>query len=166
MDLPPVLRQAVKTQNPLNGELSHGIVAQVVYEGVQAGRRQATGAGGFHRRGGASVGGQPIERGEPTVPGCVLDGLTSPVARALPRSQSRVAWGVRLMSRSLASKSGSGLRVNARIRCGCSSEAFRIAWTVLCGTPACSARAGPRTERSPAGTASNRLQTYRKVEYA
>jgi hypothetical protein len=27
MDLPPVLRQTVKTQNPLNGELSHGIVS-------------------------------------------------------------------------------------------------------------------------------------------
>ena len=26
MDLPPVLRQTVKTQNPLNGELSHGVV--------------------------------------------------------------------------------------------------------------------------------------------
>jgi hypothetical protein len=27
LDLPPVLRQTVKTQNPLNGELSHGIVS-------------------------------------------------------------------------------------------------------------------------------------------
>ncbi len=27
LDLPPVLRQTVKTQDPLNGELSHGIVA-------------------------------------------------------------------------------------------------------------------------------------------
>jgi arylsulfatase len=27
LDLPPVLRQTVKTQNPLNGELSHGVVA-------------------------------------------------------------------------------------------------------------------------------------------
>ena len=27
MDLPPVLRQRVKTQNPSNGELSHGIVS-------------------------------------------------------------------------------------------------------------------------------------------
>jgi len=26
LDLPPVLRQMVKTQNPLNGELSHGVV--------------------------------------------------------------------------------------------------------------------------------------------
>ena len=26
LDLPPILRQPVKTQNPLNGELSHGIV--------------------------------------------------------------------------------------------------------------------------------------------
>jgi hypothetical protein len=27
VDLPPVLRQPVKTQNPSNGELSHGIVS-------------------------------------------------------------------------------------------------------------------------------------------
>jgi len=27
LDLPPFLRQTVKTQNPLNGELSHGIVS-------------------------------------------------------------------------------------------------------------------------------------------
>jgi hypothetical protein len=27
LDLPPVLRQTVKAQNPLNGELSHGIVS-------------------------------------------------------------------------------------------------------------------------------------------
>jgi hypothetical protein len=26
LDLPPVLRQMVKTHNPLNGELSHGVV--------------------------------------------------------------------------------------------------------------------------------------------
>jgi len=30
----PVLRQAVKTQNPSNGELSHGVVTQAVHEGV------------------------------------------------------------------------------------------------------------------------------------
>ena len=30
----PVLRQVVKTQNPLNGELSHGVVTQAVHEGV------------------------------------------------------------------------------------------------------------------------------------
>ncbi len=30
----PFLRQVVKTQNPLNGELSHGVVTQAVHEGV------------------------------------------------------------------------------------------------------------------------------------
>jgi hypothetical protein len=30
----PELRQVVKTQNPLNGELSHGVVTQTVHEGV------------------------------------------------------------------------------------------------------------------------------------
>ena len=31
MDLPPFLIYAVKTQNPVNGELSHGSVANVVF---------------------------------------------------------------------------------------------------------------------------------------
>jgi hypothetical protein len=31
LDLPPVLRQAVKTQNPLNGELSHEPLTQAVH---------------------------------------------------------------------------------------------------------------------------------------
>jgi len=34
MDLPPILRQMVKTQNPLNGELSHGVVTKAVHQGV------------------------------------------------------------------------------------------------------------------------------------
>ena len=34
LDLPPFLTQMVKTQNPLNGELSHGVVTQAVHEGV------------------------------------------------------------------------------------------------------------------------------------
>jgi hypothetical protein len=34
MDLPPKMRQLVKTQNPLNGELSHGIISQAVHQGV------------------------------------------------------------------------------------------------------------------------------------
>jgi hypothetical protein len=34
LDWSPILRQTVKTQNPLKGELSHGIVSQAVYEGV------------------------------------------------------------------------------------------------------------------------------------
>jgi transposase len=34
VDWPPVLRQTVKTQNPLNGELSHGSNTQAVHAGV------------------------------------------------------------------------------------------------------------------------------------
>jgi len=34
VDLSPFLRQPVKTQNPMNGELSHGIVTQEVHQGV------------------------------------------------------------------------------------------------------------------------------------
>ena len=34
MEWSPFLRQVVKTQNPLNGELSHGVVTQVIHEGV------------------------------------------------------------------------------------------------------------------------------------
>jgi len=34
LDLPPNLRQLVKAQIPLNGELSHGIVAKAVHQGV------------------------------------------------------------------------------------------------------------------------------------
>jgi len=34
MDLPPKMRHLVKTQNPMNGELSHGNVSQAVHEGV------------------------------------------------------------------------------------------------------------------------------------
>ena len=30
LDLPPKVRQLVKTQNPMNGELSYGIVSQAV----------------------------------------------------------------------------------------------------------------------------------------
>src|ERR1035441_3332798 len=36
MDLPPLLTQPVKTQNPMNGELSHGIVTQAVHQGVRS----------------------------------------------------------------------------------------------------------------------------------
>ncbi|MFP5231975.1 MAG: helix-turn-helix domain-containing protein, partial [Acidobacteriota bacterium] len=39
LDLPPFLRQRDKTQNPTNGELSHGFVTQAVHQGIQAGRR-------------------------------------------------------------------------------------------------------------------------------
>lgn len=46
LDLSPFLTQTVKTQNPLNGELSHGSVTQAVHQGVQAGRRTAAGIGG------------------------------------------------------------------------------------------------------------------------
>jgi hypothetical protein len=34
MEWPPVLRQMVKTQNPSNGELSHGSNTQAVHTGV------------------------------------------------------------------------------------------------------------------------------------
>jgi hypothetical protein len=34
VDLPPKMRHLVKTQNPMNGELSHGNVSQAVHEGV------------------------------------------------------------------------------------------------------------------------------------
>ncbi len=37
------------------------------------------------------------------------------------------------ISSSLASKSGSGLKVNVRMRCGCSPQAARISWTVVLG---------------------------------
>jgi hypothetical protein len=47
VDLPPFLRQTVKTQNPTNGELSHGFVTQAVHQGVQAGRRSASGGRGI-----------------------------------------------------------------------------------------------------------------------
>src|SRR5829696_8233081 len=51
------------------------------------------------------------------------------------------------MSNNLGSNSGSGLKVNVRIRCGCNCDAFRIAWTVLCGRP--TLRANVRTVQRP-----------------
>jgi transposase-like protein len=45
LDLPPFLTQPVKTQNPMNGELSHGIVTQAVHQGVQTGRSTRLEAG-------------------------------------------------------------------------------------------------------------------------
>lgn len=50
-DLSPFMRQPVETQNPLHGELSHGIVTQEVHQGVQAGRGSTAGSGGIARRG-------------------------------------------------------------------------------------------------------------------
>jgi len=47
------------------------------------------------------------------------------------------------MSSSLASKSGSGLKVNVRMRCGCKSDSTSIACTVLRGRPR--SRASVRT---------------------
>src|ERR1043166_2201204 len=55
----PRLRQPVKTQNPFKGELSHGVVTQVVHQGVQAGRGSAAGRGRLDRGGGTGVGSQP-----------------------------------------------------------------------------------------------------------
>ena len=37
LDLSPFLTQPVKTQNPLKGRMSHGVVEKDVHEGVQAG---------------------------------------------------------------------------------------------------------------------------------
>src|ERR1035441_198167 len=54
VDLPPFLTQSVKTQNPLNGELSHGIISQAVHQGVQAGRGTAAGSRGIVGRGGGT----------------------------------------------------------------------------------------------------------------
>ena|SRR5208337_1340874 len=56
VDLPPKARQLVRTQNPLNGGLSHGIVSQAVHQGVQVGRRTAAGTRHFDCRNGAGVG--------------------------------------------------------------------------------------------------------------
>ena len=43
LDLSPILRQTVKTQISLDGELSPGIVTKAVHQGVQTGRRPAAG---------------------------------------------------------------------------------------------------------------------------
>src|SRR5258708_302208 len=59
VDLPPFLRQTVKTQNPMNGESSHGFVTQAVHQGIQAGRGSAAGGRGIAGRGCTGVGGQP-----------------------------------------------------------------------------------------------------------
>src|ERR1019366_7560078 len=63
LDLSPFLTQSVKTQNPLNGELSHGDLSQAVHSGVQVGRRSAAGVRGFIGRGDAGVGSQTESRG-------------------------------------------------------------------------------------------------------
>jgi hypothetical protein len=55
----PKLRQPVKTQNPFKGELSHGIIPQVVHKGVQAGRGAAAGRRCFDWRSGAGAGSEP-----------------------------------------------------------------------------------------------------------
>ena len=59
LDLPPFLTQAVKTQNPFKGELSHGVVKKNVHQGVQAGCGAAAGARGFPWRGCAGAGSKP-----------------------------------------------------------------------------------------------------------
>lgn len=64
LDLPPFLTQAVKTQNPFKGELSHGVVKKNVHQGVQAGCGAAAGARGFPWRGCAGAGSKP-ERAAP-----------------------------------------------------------------------------------------------------
>src|ERR1700722_11101818 len=68
LDLPPILRQTVKTHFSLKGELSHGIVSQAVHERVQTGRRAAAGAGSIDRRSSAGTG-VKSERTAPLAPG-------------------------------------------------------------------------------------------------
>src|SRR6266568_4941801 len=51
------------------------------------------------------------------------------------------------MSNNFGSNSGSGLKVKVRMRCGCKSDAFRMAWTVLDGRP--TFRAKVRTLQRP-----------------
>src|ERR1017187_6833445 len=101
VDLPPFLTQGVKTQNPFKGELSHGIVEKDVHEGVQAGRGAAAGTRGFHRRGGAGVGGQP-QRAAPLAAGVPHPGraMCSPAtaSSAGPKAASP-SWSVRSANR-------------------------------------------------------------------
>src|SRR5215472_4872055 len=59
LDLPPLLRQTVKTRNPMNGESSPGFVTQAVQQGIQAGRGSAAGVRGIVGRGSTWIGGQP-----------------------------------------------------------------------------------------------------------
>src|SRR5215831_16041303 len=59
LDLSPKLKQAVKTQNPSKGELSHGIVEKDVHQRVQAGGHPAAGAGRLNRGGGTGIGSEP-----------------------------------------------------------------------------------------------------------
>src|ERR1700693_4606729 len=64
LDLSPFLTQAVKTQNPFKGELSHGIVEKDIHQGVQAGGGPAVGARGIVGRGSSRSGSEP-ERAAP-----------------------------------------------------------------------------------------------------
>src|SRR5450432_4079009 len=64
LDLSPFLRQAVKTQNPFKGELSHGIVEKDFHQGVQAGGDPAVGTRGIAGRSGSRFGSEP-ERAAP-----------------------------------------------------------------------------------------------------
>ena len=49
------LRQTVKSQKPLNGELTHGIVSTEVHEGSKSYCHSAVGCWGIGRRGGSRV---------------------------------------------------------------------------------------------------------------
>jgi hypothetical protein len=55
----PKLRQVIKIQNPLNGELSHGVVTQAVHERVLVGRRAAAGTRYLDGGGCTRVGSEP-----------------------------------------------------------------------------------------------------------
>ena len=68
LDFPPFLGQTVKTQNPMNGELSQGPHTKAVQQRVQSGRGPAAGAGRIGRRGGAGIGGKS-QRAAPLAPG-------------------------------------------------------------------------------------------------
>ena len=54
VDLSPILRQTVKSQNSANGELTHGIVTTEVHKRNETGCGSAAGSGLDCRRGGAS----------------------------------------------------------------------------------------------------------------
>jgi ParB/RepB/Spo0J family partition protein len=59
LDLPPKLRQPVKTRFSANGELSHGYVTQEVHQGIQVGGGSTAGIGCFDGRNRTRAGGQP-----------------------------------------------------------------------------------------------------------
>ena len=55
VDLSRFLRQTVKRQNSVDGELTHGIVSTEVHEGIKSGGHSAAGCGSIGRGAGARV---------------------------------------------------------------------------------------------------------------